>query len=38
VFGRGPDGVVTRAAAGLPRWCAIALLSAPMRTVAVAQV
>jgi hypothetical protein len=28
-----PDGVVTRAAAGLPGWCAIALLSAPMRTV-----
>src|SRR5215469_12087685 len=27
-----PDGVVTRAAAGLPGWCAIALLSAPMPT------
>ena len=38
VFGRGPDGVVTRAAAGLPGWCAIALLSAPMRMSAVAQV
>src|SRR5215471_8778374 len=32
-----PDGVVTRAAAGLPGWCAIALLSARTRTGAVAQ-
>src|SRR5262249_7684121 len=27
-----PDRVATRTAAGLPGWCAIALLSAPMRT------